>query len=109
MYLTSWRPFMATPFEKTISATEFKAKCLEIMDAAAARKLDRVHITKRGKPFVTLTLVPDEAPIAGDSLFGCMKGSTGIPDDFDWEASPYSDAELDAQDARFREKFKDWL
>ena len=96
-------------FEKTVSATESKAKCLELMDAAATRKLDRVHVTKRGKPFLTLTMVPDVAPIAANSLFGRMKGSTGIPDDFDWEASPYSKAELDGQETRFREKFKDWL
>ena len=100
---------MASLFEKTVSATEFKAKCLELMDAAAARKLDRVHVTKRGKPFVTLTLVPDEAPIAADSLFGAMKGSTNIPDDFDWEASPYSESELDEMDRRFNEKFADLL
>ena len=100
---------MAAVFEKTVSATEFKAKCLELMDAAATRKLDRVHVTKRGKPFLTLTMVPDVAPIAADSLFGAMKGSTNIPDDFDWEASPYSEADLDAMDKRFAEKFADFL
>lgn len=99
---------MATPFEKTVSATEFKAKCLELMDAGAARKLDRVRITKRGKPFVTMVFEP-AAPPTSESIFGCMKGTTGIPDDFDWEASPYTEAELDEQEARFREKFKDIL
>lgn len=100
---------MVAVFEKTVSATEFKAKCLELMDAAATRKLDRVHVTKRGKPFLTLTMVPDAAPITADSLFGAMKGSTNIPDDFDWEASPYSEADLDEMDKRFAEKFADFL
>ncbi|KPF79289.1 hypothetical protein IP88_02160 [alpha proteobacterium AAP81b] len=96
---------MATPFETTVSATEFKAKCLELMDAGASRKLDRIHVTKRGKPFVTLTVVTDDAPLAADALFGCMKGQTNIPEDFDWEASPYSEADLDEMDRRFAEKF----
>jgi hypothetical protein len=99
---------MATPFEKTVSATEFKAKCLELMDAGAARKLDRVRITKRGKPFVTMTFEPAISPQQAP-IFGCMKGTTGIPDDFDWEASPYTEADLVEQEARFKEKFKDWL
>lgn len=100
---------MTTAFEKTISATEFKAKCLELMDAGAARKLDRLHITKRGKPFVTLTMTPDDAPLAADSLFGALKGTTNIPDDFDWQVSSYSQGDLDAMDKRFNEKFADFL
>ena len=100
---------MAVVLDKTVSATELKAKCLELMDAAAARKLDRVHVTKRGKPFVTLMLVPDEVPIAADSLFGAMKGNTNIPEDFDWETLLYSEAELNELDQRFKEKFADLL
>lgn len=100
---------MASVFEKTISATEFKAKCLELMEAAVARRLDRVHVTKRGKPFVTLTMTPDDVPAAADSLFGALKGSTKIPNDYDWDAPTYSEAELDAMDARLKEKFADFL
>ena len=100
---------MSAVFEKTVSATEYTAKCLELMDAAAARKLDRVHVTTRGKPFETLMLVADEVPIAADSLFGAMKGHTNIPDDFDWEAPLYSEAELNELDQRFKEKFADLL
>lgn len=91
--------------EQTISATEFKAKCLELMEQGALRRLDRVHVTKRGKPFVTLTLTPDEPPLAADALFGCMKDRTIIPDDYDWDAPIYSEAELDEMNKRFDEKF----
>ncbi len=33
----------------TISASEFKAKCLELLGRLAARKLTRLCITKRGR------------------------------------------------------------
>ncbi len=96
---------MTAAFEKTVSATEFKAKCLDLIEQGALRQLDRIHVTKRGKPFVTLTVTPDEAPLAADSLFGAMKGSTNIPDDYDWDAPLYSEAERDEMDKRFNEKF----
>lgn len=102
---------MATIAEKTLSMTEFKATCLELMDAAAARRIERLHLTKRGKPFVTLEVVSPRAPrpLTFDDVHGSMKGTTGIPDDFDWEAPMYTDAELAEQEARFREKFKAYL
>lgn len=102
---------MATQFEKTLSVTEFKATCLELIEAGAARRLNRVHLTKRGKPFVTLEVRVDgesKRPTF-DEVYGSMKGTTGIPDDFDWEKSLFTDEELAAQEARFLEKFKDWL
>lgn len=104
---------MATPFEKTVSATEFKAKCLDLMAQVHSGELRRIHITKRGKPFVAVT--PEAAddvdgkPWTAESIFGCLKGTVNLPDGFDWEQSPYSDAELDEQDARFKEKFKHLL
>ena len=102
---------MASQFEKTLSVTEFKATCLDLLEAGAARRLDRVHLTKRGKPFVTLEVKVDSEPKRGtfESFFGSMKGTTGIPEDFDWEKSLYTDEELAEQEAHFREKFKDWL
>lgn len=53
-----------------ISAAEFKAKCLQIMDEVAATHR-AVTITKYGKPVATLVPVNDELP---DS-FGALKGS----------------------------------
>jgi prevent-host-death family protein len=47
---------------QSFTATEFKAKCLEILDRLAARKLTRVTITKRGK--VVAVLTPPETPEA---------------------------------------------
>ena len=58
----------------TIGATEFKAKCLELMDAVHERKCNAIVITKRGKPHVKI--VPVEQPAT--RLRGCMKGTVKI-------------------------------
>ena len=87
---------MATRFEKTVTATEFKAKCLEFMDQLDQRKLDRILITKRGR--VVSMAVPPPASPADKTLppiFGFMKADTYIPDNFDWEAPLISNEELD--------------
>lgn len=56
-----------------ISAGQFKAKCLKLMDEVRDRR-EEVVITKRGKPVARL--VPcDEKPT---HLFGCMKGTVTI-------------------------------
>ncbi len=68
----------------TVSATEFKATCLELLDKLAAHKITRLTVTKRGKP-VAVLIPPDEInPI--DELFGGMKGCTVIPDGLDLTA-----------------------
>jgi len=41
-----------------IAASEFKAKCLELMDRLAARKLSRIVVTKRGRAVAVLTPPP---------------------------------------------------
>jgi len=78
-----------------IGASEFKAKCLELMDRLAARKLDRIVITKRGRPVAVVT-PPDPAQQDADRLFGCLKGQIAAPADFDFTA-PVLDEPLDAE------------
>ena len=56
----------------TVPATEFKAKCLDIMDKVAERRETYV-ITKRGKPVAKL--VPADRP-RKKSIFGCMADQT---------------------------------
>jgi len=56
----------------TVPATEFKAKCLELMDRVAEGR-DTYVITKRGKPVAKL--VPADPPET-DSIFGCMTDQT---------------------------------
>jgi prevent-host-death family protein len=74
--------------ELTVGATEFKAKCLELMDEVHDRKRNSIVITKRGKPYVKV--VPVDQP-AGP-FRGCMKGTVTIlgdltaPLDVEWDA-----------------------
>jgi prevent-host-death family protein len=60
-----------------VPATEFKAKCLELMDHVAERRATYV-ITKRGRPVAKL--VPADPP-KGKTVFGCMADDTEIVGD----------------------------
>lgn len=78
---------MVTKNEK-IKASEFKARCLELMDQVA-RTGRSVTITKRGKPVARL------APLAahGGALLGAHRGQIEVlgdiiePVDVPWEAA----------------------
>lgn len=75
---------------KMVSATEFKAKSLKLIDEIE-RSGEALTITRRGKASLTLSARKANAP-APESLFGCMKGTVTIlgdivgPVDPDWEA-----------------------
>jgi antitoxin (DNA-binding transcriptional repressor) of toxin-antitoxin stability system len=64
------------------TATEFKAKCLDIFDQLAARKLSRVTVTKRGRVVAVLT-PPDQPEAVAETLYGCLRGTVISPPDFD--------------------------
>ena len=80
---------------ETISASEFKAKCLDILSRLGARKLTRVTITKHGRPVAILT--PPEQPTESvRHLYGFMKGSVSGLEDIDLTA-PILDERLSAE------------
>jgi prevent-host-death family protein len=85
---------MAT--SETISATEFKAKCLEILDRVGSRAVQRVAITKRGA-VVAVLVPPDITAEEAAGLHGFMRGSVVIPPGFDLTAPVIGD-EFDAAD-----------
>jgi hypothetical protein len=68
--------------ELLISATEFKAKCLGLLDQLTARTLDKVVITKRGQVAGVLTAPPAhwEPPAP---LWGCMAGTFQVDPEVD--------------------------
>ncbi len=72
---------------REMKASEFKARCLEVMDTVA-RTGDAVIVTKRGKPVAKLC--PITEPLS--PLLGCMKGRIEIlgdivsPIDVEWDA-----------------------
>jgi len=91
---------MATVAEQTMGATEFKAKCLDVMDRLARGEWKRVIVTKRGRPVMIAEAPP--APVAETAeerfaaIYGCMKDwPSPVPLDHDWEKPLYSDEELD--------------
>jgi len=76
-----------------INATDFKAKCLDILDRVGDGELEKVAITKRGR--VVAVLMPAEA-LPVKALHGFMRGSVVIPPDFDL-TSPVLDEPFGAE------------
>ncbi len=72
-----------------IAASEFKARCLKLMDKVN-RDREEIVITKRGKPVAKLVPAADEDKPCGH---GCMKGTGMIigdiisPIDVEWDAA----------------------
>lgn len=83
--------------ERHIKASEFKAKCLQLMDEVAETG-DTLVITKHGQPVAQLSHVPSRPP----SLYGMhegqfkIKGDIIAPVDVAWEAQD------DAPPAKFK-------
>lgn len=72
--------------ETTIGAGDFKAKCLQLLDAVAEQR-EALVITKRGKPVAKLVPMPPEKKIFG-ALAGSVVGESDIvsPLDTEWDA-----------------------
>lgn len=68
---------------KTISAAEFKARCLTLMDDVQATR-EPVVITKRGKPVAKL--VPAQS--GGDEFIGRLKGTIEVVGDIESPIEP---------------------
>lgn len=58
--------------EKTITASEFKAKCLHILDHLGSQG---VVITKRGKPVARMIPLHKKT---GKDFYGCMAGKVVV-------------------------------
>ncbi len=72
---------------ETISATDFKAKCLDLLDQVGTRRIGRLEITKHGK--VVAVLVPPESrEDAVRQLHGFLRGSVVVPEEVDPRARP---------------------
>ncbi len=71
---------------RQMSAAQFKAKCLAVMDRVRATG-EPVIVTKRGKPFVRVA----PAPVAERSPLGSLAGTFEITGDIVSPASDLSD------------------
>jgi prevent-host-death family protein len=85
-----------------ISATEFKARCLELMDRVAERRESYV-VTKRGRPVAKL--VPADPPTTR-SVFGCMTGKMEIVGDV--EKPLWTDGQWREFERQRREQAQAW-
>ena len=65
--------------EARVGVTDFKARCLALIDAVASGKLDRVVLTKHDKPIANVTAVSSELP----ELWGALEATVHIPPDVD--------------------------
>ncbi len=82
--------------EVVITATEFKAKCLDLIDRLQRGALKKVTVTKRGKDAAVVIQPEPSAPFDISEIYGCMKGTVIAPADFDWTA-PMDIGPLDAE------------
>jgi prevent-host-death family protein len=79
---------------RTISATEFKATCLEVLDRVQSGEWPRVEVTKRGRVVAVLVPPPADAAAAA-GLHGFLRGSVGVPEGVDL-TRPVLDEPFDA-------------
>ena len=81
----------ASPSGVEIGATQFKARCLQLMQELHDRQRNSVVVTKRGKPYVrVLPISEDEQP-----FYGCLHGLARIEGDLTQPVDAAWDAELD--------------
>lgn len=69
----------------TISASEFKAKCLALLDEVAATGRELV-VTKRGKPVARLVPAEPPKPLAGSVRILVSEEELIAPLDLEWDA-----------------------
>ena len=74
--------------QRSISATEFKAKCLALLDDVA-KKRETLVVTKRGKPVAQLAPVVQKAKTLRGFLKGSIKSGKDIvrPVAVRWDAA----------------------
>ncbi len=82
--------------KQTISATEFKAKCLDLLDQIDRGELDELAVTKRGH--VVARLVPPPASTHELAAWhGFMRGAAHIAPGTDL-TEPVTEAAWEAED-----------
>lgn len=65
---------LAEPDQTTIAVTEFKARCLAVIDDVAQGKTGPVVLRKRNRPIAAIVPIDDDPP----DLWGAMRGSVTL-------------------------------
>ena len=79
----------------TLNASEFKAKCLDLLDQVNDGRIGRLIVTKRGRPVAVVT-APPVSEEAVRRFLGEMRGSVIIPEGVDL-TEPALDEPMDAE------------
>jgi prevent-host-death family protein len=72
--------------QRTVSASEFKAKCLAMLDEVAATG-ERIVITKHGRPVAQVTAASEPASLRGSVTFNVSDEQLMEPLDVEWDAA----------------------
>jgi antitoxin (DNA-binding transcriptional repressor) of toxin-antitoxin stability system len=80
--------------EETLTVTQFKARCLELFDRLNSRRLDKVTVTRRGRPVALVTPV-STAEAEARAVHGSMAGMVSLAPGVDL-TRPVFDEEFDA-------------
>ena len=75
---------------KTITATDFKAKCLDLLDQVGSGELDELAVTKRGQVVARL-VPPAKKPMTMDEWRAMMRGTVHIAPGFDLTAPAWDE------------------
>ena len=81
--------------EETISVTDFKARCLDLLKRVGQRRLERITVTRHGEVVAVITPPPMPQTSIRD-LHGFMKDRTKVAADLDLTAPTLSEDDLDA-------------
>lgn len=70
-----------------ITASQFKARCLALLDDVALTG-EEIVVTKRGRPVARLVAIDEPEPLAGSVTFHVSDDELVAPLDVAWDAQP---------------------
>jgi prevent-host-death family protein len=71
---------------RTISASQFKAQCLAMLDEVAATG-EEITVTKRGRPVARVLAVSEPKSLRGSVSFNISDDDLTKPLDLEWDAA----------------------
>ena len=72
--------------ERTVSASQFKAKCLAMLDEVAATG-EEIVVTKRGQPVARVSAASEPESLRGSVTFNVSDEELVEPIDVSWDST----------------------
>lgn len=72
--------------ERTVSASQFKAKCLAMLDEVAATG-EEIVVTKRGRAVARVSAVAEPESLRGSVIFNVSEAELIEPVDVNWDTT----------------------